>query len=223
MRDGLQHAASFDPIGFLGPPGTFTEEALLADEELARSELVSYSSIAEALAAADCGEVGAAFVPMENSIEGTVPVTLDHLVFDSQLLIQKEAVLDVHLHLLAPVGLALEDIRRIVSFPHASAQCRRFLRQHVPLAELIASNSTADAARKVGANEMPGAAAIAPLLAGRLYGLEPVAEEIEDYDDNQTRFVLVAPGIVPPPSGHDRTSIVCFQGTDRPGSLLQIL
>jgi prephenate dehydratase len=223
MAPPAQVDARWATIGFLGPPGTFTEEALLADDELARSELVSFPTIQEVLAASDRGEVGAGFVPMENSIEGTVPVTLDHLVFESDLLIQSEAVLDIHLHLLAPPGSALGDIEEVVSYPHASAQCRRFLRETLPEATVVASNSTAEAARLVGEEASPRRAAVAPLLAGRLYGLETVAERIEDFSENQTRFVLVAAGTIPAPTGHDKTSIVCFQKADHPGSLHEML
>ncbi|MDA8265295.1 MAG: prephenate dehydratase [Actinomycetota bacterium] len=210
-------------IGFLGPRGTFTEEALSAEPALAEGEFVPFPTIGEVLAAVDAGEVSAGFVPIENSIEGTVPVTLDHLVFESELLIQRESILDVHLHLLAPPGTGLEEIRRVVSFPHASAQCRRFVRDMLGGAEVVAANSTAEAARLVGCERAPGTAAIAPMLAGVIYGLEAIAERIEDFADNQTRFLLVAPGQIPAPSGHDRTSIVCFQQADRPGSLHEIL
>ena len=223
MTPPVQIEPRWETIGFLGPPGTFTEEALLADDELARAELVPFPTIGEVLAAADRGEVRAGFVPIENSIEGTVPVTLDHLVFESELLIQAEAVLDVHLHLLAPPGTAIGDVTEVVSFPHASAQCRRFLRERMPGAAVVAANSTAEAARLVGESGLAGRAAVAPMLAGRLYGLEAVAERIEDFSDNQTRFLLVAPGVVPPPTGHDKTTIVCFQQADHPGSLHEIL
>lgn len=210
-------------IGFLGPPGTFTEEALLAEADLAGAELVPLHTIADVLTAVDAGEVAAGFVPIENSIEGTVPVTLDHLVFESELLIQAESVLDIHLHLLAPAGTKVEDVRRVVSFPHASAQCRRFVRDVLGGAEVMASNSTAEAARLVGSERAEGTAAIAPMLAGKMYGLEAIAERIEDFGENQTRFLLVASRGVPAPTGHDRTSIVCFQQADRPGSLHEIL
>lgn len=213
----------WDTIGFLGPHGTFTEEALLSDGHLAAAELVPYASIGEVIMAVDAGEVGAGFVPIENSIEGTVPVTLDHLVFESDLLIQAEVILDVHLHLLAPPGTAVEDVRKVISMPHASAQCRRYIRDVLAGAEVVASNSTAEAARGVGDHFEPGVAAIGPLLSGRLYGLEAIAERIEDFRDNQTRFLLVAKGEVPAPTGHDRTSIVCFQAADHPGSLHEIL
>jgi prephenate dehydratase len=223
MREGGTKARGFATIGFLGPAGTFTEEALLEDPELAGAELISYPTIAEVLLAADRGETEAAYVPIENSIEGTVPVTLDHLVFESELLIQREAILDVHLHLLAPPGTSLQEVRRVVSFPHASAQCRRFVRESLQDVEVVASNSTAEAAQLVGESRPPHTAAIAPMLAGRLYGLEAIAERIEDFGDNQTRFLLAALRNVPPPTGHDRTSIVCFQHADHPGSLHEIL
>ncbi|MGO8875329.1 MAG: prephenate dehydratase [Acidimicrobiales bacterium] len=224
MDGDLRPSSSRWPtIGFLGPPGTFTEEALLAEPELASADLVPFPTIGEVLTAVDAGEVAAGYVPIENSIEGTVPVTLDHLVFESELLIQGESILDVHLHLLAPPGTKVADVRRVVSFPHASAQCRRYVREVLGGAEVVASNSTAEAARLVGSEPSEGTAAIAPMLAGRLYGLEAIAERIEDYGENQTRFLLVAPGEVPAPTGHDRTSIVCFQQADRPGSLHEIL
>ncbi|HEV8065273.1 MAG TPA: prephenate dehydratase [Acidimicrobiales bacterium] len=213
----------FKSVAFLGPPGTFTEEALLAESALSQAEMTPFPTIGEVLGAVDGGDVDAGFVPIENSIEGTVAVTIDHLVFESDLLIQAEAVLDIHLHLLARPGVAMGDIKRVVSFPHASAQCRRFVREVLGGAEVVASNSTAEAARLVGAEELEGTAAIAPMLSGRLYGLQAIAENIEDYGDNQTRFWLVAPTTVPAPTGHDRTSIVCFQQADHPGSLHEML
>ncbi len=210
-------------VAFLGPPGTFTEEALLGQVGLEGAELVPLSTIPDVLTATQMGRVDLGFVPMENSIEGTVPATLDNLVFDTELLIQREVVLDVHLHLLAPPGTAMTDVRRVVSYPHASAQCRAFLARALPGAEVVAANSTADAARQLGQERLAGTAALAPRLAGQLYGLEVLAGEVEDHPDNQTRFVLVARQGVPAPTGHDRTSIVCFQRSDRPGSLHSIL
>lgn len=210
-------------VAFLGPPGTFTEEALMGQPDLAGAKLVPLGTIPDVLTATQAGTVDLGFVPMENSIEGTVPATLDNLVFDTELLIQREVVLDVHLHLLAPRGTALADVRRVMSYPHASAQCRSFLARELPGAVVAAANSTADAARQLGQERLAGTAALAPRLAGQLYDLEVLAGEVEDHPDNQTRFVLVAPSGVPGPTGHDRTSIVCFQRSDRPGSLHAIL
>jgi prephenate dehydratase len=210
-------------VAFLGPPGTFTEEALLSQPDLAQLELVPFSGLLDVLTATQSGDVGLGFVPIENSIEGTVTATLDNLVFDTELLIQREIVLDVHLNLVARPGTRTSDITRVVSFPHASAQCRGFLAQQLPGAEVLAANSTADAARQLGEGGSPATAALAPALAAKLYGLEVLESNVEDHQDNQTRFVLVARSGIPAPTGHDRTSIVCYQQADRPGSLHAIL
>lgn len=210
-------------IACLGPEGTFTEEALLGEPDLARAELVLASTIEEAVAAAAAGEVDAAFVPLENSIEGSISATLDRLVFGEELLVQREVVLDVHLYLAAVPGAGLDRIERVLSYPPALAQCRAFLARQLPGAAQIATGSTADGARLVAEPGDLHAAAVVPLGAARRYGLEVLAKEIEDYDGNQTRFVLVAPGRIPAPTGHDRTLLVCFQHENRPGSLLEIL
>jgi prephenate dehydratase len=210
-------------IAFLGPAGTFTEEALLGEPDYAAVALESRATITEVLESVDRGEVDLGFVPMENAIDGTVRDTLDALVFDFDLLIQREVVLDVHLHLMAAPGTREKDVRRVLSFPVALGQCRRFVAEHLPEAEVVAANSTAGAAQQLGEHPEPGTAAIAPRLAAQLYGLSLVTEDVEDYAGNQTRFVAVARAGVPRPTGHDRTSIVCFQSADRPGSLHGIL
>ncbi len=216
-------------IAYLGPAGTFTEEALLGEEDLAAAELITAPTIEDALAAAAAGEVDAAFVPIENSIEGSISATLDRLVFGEELLVQREVVLDVHLHLLVAPGTRVDDLERVQSYPPALAQCRDYLARRLPGVRQVATTSTAEAARLV-AEEAAGApdkvvsvAAVAPIAAAKLYGLDAVESEIEDYGANQTRFVLVAPTSVPAPTGHDRTLLVCFQHENRPGSLLEIL
>src|SRR4051794_35812119 len=155
-------------------------------------------------------------------IEGSVSVTLDTLAFDSDLLIQREVDLPVSLNLCVPAGVALDDLRAVTSFPHAAAQCRSWLAQKLPGIDVRAALSTADAARDVAKSKRRDQAAICNRLAAELYGLEVLATEIEDHPENQTRFVVVGRGI-PAPTGHDKTSIVCFQRADRPGSLLAIL
>jgi prephenate dehydratase len=215
--------AGVGTIAYLGPPGTFTEEALLAQADLAARPALAMGTIPEVLRTVASEEVELGLVAIENSIEGTVSATMDALVFDLDLLIQREVVLDVHLNLLVPPGVGLGDIRRVVSFPHACAQCRNFLARALPHAEIAAANSTAEAARRVAAERSPGTAALATALAAKLYGLEVLAEAVEDHPANQTRFVVVGAKGVPPPTGHDRTSVVCFQSADRPGSLHAIL
>lgn len=210
-------------IGYLGPAGTFSEEALLRETDLAAGELVAYPSIGAAVAGAGAGEVDAAFVPLENTIEGSINATLDPLVFDGGLLVQREVVFDVHLDLLALPGAPRSGVRRVVSYSAALGQVREYLKAELPDAEQLVVGSTAEAARRVAAEADPAAAAVAPPGAAARYGLEPLASSIEDRAGNQTRFVLVAPGVVPPPSGQDRTLLVCFQPSDRPGSLQEIL
>jgi prephenate dehydratase len=210
-------------IAFLGPPGTFTEEALLGQTDLSSAEPVPMRSMPDVLAAAQAREVDYGFVPIENAIEGTVNLTLDALVFEHELLIQREVITRVKLNLLAPPGTKLRDVSKVVSIPHATAQCRAFFARELPGVELEAANSTAEAAQHVGEHRPPGAAAVGTALAAKLYGLDILAEDIEDHPDNSTRFVLVAPGTIPKSTGHDKTSIVCFQHTDQPGSLHAIL
>ena len=209
-------------IAYFGPAGTFTEEALLSQSDLAAGDRAPYPSVPEVLAAVERGDAVGGVVPIENMIEGSVSVTLDTLAFDSDLLIQREIDLPVSLNLCARPGVALADVRTVVSFPHAVAQCRGWMAKKIPNAEPRASHSTSDAAREVSRSKRTDLAAICNALAAEIYGLDVLASEIEDHPENQTRFVLVGRG-VPAPTGHDKTSIVCFQRADRPGSLLSIL
>ncbi len=206
-------------IGFLGPPGTFGEEALLTQADYALGDLVPMASHAEVIAATEQGEVDIGFLGFENSIEGSVRSVLDHLIFETDLLIQREVVLPITQNLLAPPGTALADVRRIVSFPDAMEQCREFFSRELPEAELVAANSTAEAVQQVAADQPTHTAALGTALAGRLYGLDVVAAGVEDHPDNSTRFVAVARSGIPSPTGHDKTSIVLFQQADRPGNL----
>jgi prephenate dehydratase len=210
-------------VAYFGPAATFTQEALLTQPDLAAGELRSLGTITSVLEAVAAGEVDLGFVPIENAIEGTVSATIDGLIFDVDLYIQREVVMDIHLHLMARPGTALANVTRVSSYPHALAQCQKFLAQTLPDAEQLAANSTADAARALGESDSADGAAIAPRLAAERYGLSILAEDVEDHPENQTRFVAVGRARVPKPSGHDKTSIVCFQRADHPGSLHGIL
>jgi prephenate dehydratase len=210
-------------IVFLGPAGTFTEEALFTQSDYAGAHVIPAVTLPEALDAVCAGQAQLAFVPIENSIEGTVNATVDSLVFEVDLLIQREVVLDVHLHLAAPASTRLGDIKRVLSFPHAAAQCRRYLAAHLPGVEFVPTNSTAEAARLLGDEPRSDTAALTPKLAAELYGLQVLVSSVEDHPDNQTRFVSLALHGLPHPTGHDKTSIVCFQREDHPGSLHGIL
>ncbi len=212
-------------IAFLGPSGTFTEAALRSQPDLAAARLIPQTSFVHILSALSDGAVDYGFVAIENSIEGTVNVAIDQLIFDRELLIVREVLLPITQSLLAPRGTALEEVRRIVSFPHATAQCRGWLGATLPDAVEVAATSTAEAVRQVAEEPTPGDAAIGTALAASLYGLDVLVDGIEDNADNVTRFVLLArPSAgVPAPTGHDKTSVVCFQSSDRPGSLHAIL
>jgi len=136
-------------IGFLGPAGTFSEQALLSQKDLAAMELVDFSTIPDVLAATESGEVDLGFVPIENSIEGTVNAALDVLALESDLLIQREVVINVQLNLLALPGVGVDELTAVAGFPVAMAQVRTWLREHLAEAEVVAANSNADAARLV--------------------------------------------------------------------------
>jgi prephenate dehydratase len=210
-------------VSYLGPAATFSQEALLTQADLAGADLQPLGSITAVLDAVARGDAPLGFVPIENGIEGTVSATIDGLIHDVDLHIQREVVMDIHLHLMVRPGTTLADIRYVSSYPHALAQCQKFLAETLPGAEERAANSTADAARLLGESDSHDGAAIAPRLAAERYGLAIVAEDVEDHPENQTRFVLVARSRVPKPTGHDKTSIVCFQRADHPGSLHGIL
>ena len=210
-------------VGFLGPRGTFTEQALATQQDLADAELVLYRTMPDVLDAVDVGEIDLGFVAIENSIEGTVNLSQDELAFSHDLLIQREVVLDIEHCLLAKPGTALADVKTVLSIPVATAQCHAFVRAHLPQAELHAANSTAEAAHIVAEEAGNTSAAIAPHIAGDVYGLAVLAQDIADHPGNQTRFVLVARSGVPARTGHDRTGLVIYQRADEPGSLISIL
>ena len=221
--DSQQPTARSVRVGFLGPFGTFTEQAVRSQSDLGSGELVAFRSVPDVLDAVDNADVDFGVVPIENSIEGTVNFTQDALSFDYNLLIQRELVLDIEHCLMAMPGTSLADITTVLSIPVATAQCHRYLRENVGNAEIHAANSTADAAKTVAANAVAGVAAIAPLNAAALYGLNILATDIADHEGNQTRFVVVGKSGVPTPTGHDITGIVVFQRADEPGSLISIL
>ena len=208
-------------IAYLGPPGTFTEQALRSQSDLAVMDTLPMRTFVDVLYACRDGEVEYGFVAIENAIEGVVNVTMDTLAFDTDLLIQREVVLDISMELMARPGTKLDDIKVVASHPVANAQCRTFLRAKLPDVTVQPANSTADGARI--AAESPGVAALGPSIAGEQYGLDTIASNVADHTGNQTRFLVLARDGVPPPSGHDKTTVVLAQKHDHPGSLVAIL
>ncbi len=212
-------------VAYLGPAGTFTEEALLSQPDLAAAQRLSLGSFWDILGAVDRGRADIGLVPIENSIEGTVNVALDQLIFAHDLWIVREFHLSVTQCLVGLTGARLDMVKTVISIPVATAQCRTWLSEHLADVEEDSSPSTADAVRRVAEAQDPQVAAIGTKHAAELYGLETLATGIEDHDGNTTRFIVVARPQwgIPAPTGHDKTSIVCFQSSDHPGNLHMIL
>jgi prephenate dehydratase len=210
-------------VAFLGPAGTFAEEALRASAP-AGVEEVPYPTIFEAVMAVQERAVDRAVVPIENSIEGSVNATLDALAVDApDVLIAAEVDHPVHQTLIAPPGVELASVERVLSHPQAIAQCARFIGTHLSGAEIVTTTSTAEAVRIVTENGLPWAA-IGPRLSADLYGAAVLAERIEDYPDNLTRFVWLAPTGTAPHAPATKTSVVFWGFNDRsPGALVRVL
>jgi prephenate dehydratase len=204
---------------FLGPAGTFSEEALYA-LGIDGLEPVECTSIPEVFEAVERGLADAGVVPIENSIEGSVPATLDALAFDTKLEIQGEIVLDIRFSLVVAPGTTLADVTRVVAHPQASGQCRRWLERYLPGRPVTAANSNAEAVQIAIAE--PGVAALGPALAAQLYGGEVLEDHAEDYAGNQTRFVVIGRGLRAR-TGTDKTSLALFMKADRSGTLHMIL
>jgi prephenate dehydratase len=213
-------------IAYLGPAGTFTEDALYETElSVEGGELLRTATIHDAILAVERGEAERAFVPFENSIEGSVRSTLDTLAFDTEgVTIVAEHDFAVHAMLLAREPVALEEITAVLSHPQPLAQCARFLRENLPGAELRSVSSTAEAARLVSESEQTWAA-VGALAAADLYGCAILRKDVEDSVDNVTRFVLIAPaGTVPADGDAWKTSLVFSElGEDHPGALVEAL
>jgi prephenate dehydratase len=209
-------------IAYLGPPGTFTEEALdKFIKDTSQIEKISYPTVVEVIKSVDRGEADEGLVPMENSIEGSVNITQDILTFESEAKIIGEITIPVKHSLIGKKKIGLGKIKKIISHPHATAQCRKFLSTNLKSIEIIAANSTAEAV-KILKKEDDNIAAIGTRTAAEIYNLEIIESDIEDNKDNKTRFVFIG-NRIQPKTGEDKTSIVCFLKEDRPGSLYNIL
>lgn len=207
-------------IGFLGPKGTFSHEALLKYKEGNTYSAVDFSSIQELLQAVQSNDVDEAIVPIENSIEGAVNATLDIMAFDVDLLIKSELVIPIRENLLVKKGTSFGEIKHVLSHPQPLGQCRNFLSTSLSGAVIRATYSTAGAAEEVASGN-GDSAAIGSLAAAEVYGLEIIKKDIQDSEKNYTRFVVVSHKDADK-TGHDKTSIV-FSTDDKPGSLYRVL
>jgi len=207
---------------YLGPEGTFTEQALRTIPAAEHGIRTPARSVPEALEAVRAGDADAALVPLENSVGGAVPVTLDELGTGAPLVITREVVLPVEFVLAAPQLVGLHRIRSVAAHPQASAQCRNWLRTHLPDAVVVDVLSNAAAAISAAAGEHD-AAICAPIGVAR-NDLTPLADKISDHADAVTRFALLTrPGQPAPPTGDDVTSLAVMIDHDRVGALLSVL
>lgn len=206
-------------IAFLGPVGTYTEEAALHHD--AQADLQPFPTIAAVALAVSSGMTEEGVVPIENSLEGSVTYTLDLLISQLDLSICKEIVLPIEHFLMAKPGTRAPDIRVIYSHPQALAQCRNFLERCFPQAQQTASLSTVAAVVDMKASSLP-AAAIAPHRAAALHDVEIIGQNIQDNPANVTRFVVLA-NQDHPPTGRDKTSICFSFREDLPGLLYRAL
>ena len=208
---------------YLGPRGTFSEAALLAMPESQGAELIPATSVSTALQLVRDDKVSGALVPIENSVEGSVPSTLDELSHGTPLQIVDEIAIPVQFALLAKPGVTLADIKRISTHPHAHAQCSGWLQNNLPDVHVLPAMSTASAAAELGVDANYDAA-IASRNAASHYGLEILVDGIADQDAAWTRFILVRkPGHAQSPTGNDKTTLSLFMHEDHPGALLEIL
>ncbi|MFV0430451.1 MAG: prephenate dehydratase [Arachnia sp.] len=209
-------------LGYFGPAGTFSHQALLTI--CSDDEAVPFASVGEALDAVRGGDVAGAVVPIENSVEGGVSATLDKLIEGEQLVIVSEIVIPVQFGLYVRPGTTLEDVRHVLTHGHAAAQCRDWLALMLPEAVVTEAGSTAGAAAEVADQDSRFDAAVSARVAGQLYGLDELAFEIEDNPGAVTRFILAEPaGRVPRRTGADKTTLVAYMREDQPGALLEIL
>ena len=209
-------------VGYLGPAGTYSEEALRASSP-AGVEEVPYPTIYDTVMAVHDRDVDRAVVPIENSLEGAVAVTLDTLALEAtDVRIVAEVVHPIHHCVVAARDLDLDDVERVISHPQPSAQCRRFLRERLPGAELVVAPSTADAVVSVRDSSEP-VVALGSRLAAELYGCQVLAANVEDHPDNATRFVWLAADAESTEPG-SKTSLVFWGGGDQsPGWLVHAL
>lgn len=207
---------------YLGPVGTFTEAALHTLPEAATRQLAPMVSVPATLDAVRNGEAQAAFVPIENSVEGGVTATLDELASGRRLMIYREVLLPIAFALLVRPGTTLETVKTVTGHPVAQPQVRKWLAARLPEAVWESAASNADGARLVQEGRYD--AAFAGEFAATTYGLEPLVTDIHDAENATTRFVLLGrPARPSAPTGADKTSVVFWLRRDHPGALLEVL
>ena len=215
-------------VGILGPRGTHSEAAAVRLNEILSlpRELIIFSEIFEVFAAVESGEVDAGFVPVENSLEGAVNVTLDMLAQSDSLIVAREFIWTVHNHLMVKFGTKFSDVKKIFSHSQPISQCRNFLRKNFPGAEVIITTSTARAAEIVAESKLSeGYAAVCSERAGQLNALEILSADIQDNAANRTRFFEIkrCPNEKIPTLKGDKVLLICQIDGSRAGALCEVL
>lgn len=208
-------------IAYLGPPGTFSEEAaqLCAEDG---DELIPFSSFPALISAVETDVADVAVLPIENSLEGSVSTTLDLLIHETRLQIQREVVVPIHHCLIGVPGAQITGVTEVHSHPQAFGQCRRFLSRVLPDINEVAALSTAGAVQSVVKEGDAAKAAIGPKRAADRFGGEILARNIEDFDNNLTRFIALGERDHEP-TGHDKTSLAITLRENVPGALYHLL
>ncbi len=214
-------------IGYLGPEGTFSEEASSVYlKKIGKAEFLPYSTFHDVLMDVDKGKLDEGIVPIENSVEGTIGTVTDILVNEVRLQIKQELVIPVQHYLMSKIQVPPSKVTEVVSFPQIIDQCKHYLRKNLPKARIRFAFSSADAARQVAEAgivkglEVP--AAIGSKISAKLYNLVIIASNVNDSPHNATRFVVLAKKDHLK-TGKDKTSIVFSIKKDRPGGLYAIL
>ena len=221
INNEYNNEVNMKTIGYLGPRGTFSQEAAkqyILDKE--GFDLREFNTIPDLMSIVQKGEIYGAVVPIENSIEGAVNETMDMLSSEEELKIVGEVVVRIKENLLVKKGTKIKDIKTIISHPQPIGQCRKYIQQTFPEADISFVYSTASAAEAV-ANGNGDMAAIGSIAASEVYDLEIFATDIQDSRSNLTRFVVVSKEYGKR-TGIDKTSIV-FSTEDKPGSLYRVL
>lgn len=209
---------------YLGPPGTFTEAALLQMPGADTAERVPASSVLSALSMVEDDDADVAVVPIENSVEGGVTATLDAVSVGHALHIRAETLVPITFVLASAAPMAMDQVRSIATHSHGWAQMRKWAEATVPHAEFVPASSTAAAAHGLARDPAVADAAVCSPLVAEQLGLHVIAREIEDVPGAVTRFVMAGkPGAVPEATGADKTTVMIPLPEDHPGGLMQIL
>jgi len=228
----MSSTSSRPRYAYLGPAGTFTEEALRQVVSPEEAEYLPQTDVGSAIDAVRSGEADFAVVAIESTAEGGVTATLDSLATGEPLWVLREMLVPVQFTLVAAPGARLEDVRRVSAHPHAWVQCRQWLGRTLPGAVHVPATSNTAPAKMIAEalaagrdwHELPFDAALVPPSAVPTYGLAPLAEHVADNPSAMTRFVLVGPpGQIPEPTGADKTTLVVHLPDNEAGALLAML